>query len=541
MKRTWMGMAAAVLVSYAGPSLGEEFSRSGVRPATPVLVEAAPGEVAPLIITEAEAAFLPTASHEDVILSPTCSSCGAHHRAPCEATGYSTCTAARTCCACEAAKKAQELKAQVAGAHKVVFFNNDFRYLDDPSYNDWMPGDSLKRMAITDWATVDVGGQYRIRSHAENNMRGFGLTGVDDNFLLHRTRIYATAELGDYFRVYAEMLDAESNYEDVAPRAIEVNRSELQNLFLDVRLFENENGVLTARVGRQELIYGEQRLVSPLDWANTRRTFEGYKAFWEGDQWNVDAFYVRPVVVDAYHFDNPDYDQEFMGVYTTYKGLENRTIDFYYLGYNTPNFRFDTWGTRFFATSDQWMFEVEGVAQTGEFLGMDHLAGATTIGLGRNLKDDGFAWSPVLWVYYDYATGDETTGNGFHHLFPLAHRYLGFMDLFGRRNIESINTVLTVQPHERVKLLAWYYYLWLENGNDTPYNVNMTPFNPGVAPGDRELGHEIDLLATFTLHPRATLAIGYSHFFAGDYYDKTPGVPHSGDADFVYTQAEFNF
>jgi hypothetical protein len=115
------------------------------------------------------------------------------------------------------------------------------------------------------------------------------------------------------------------------------------------------------------------------------------------------------------------------------------------------------------------------------------------------------------------------------------------MDLFGRRNIESANAAFTMQPHERVKLLAWYYYLWLENPDDVPYNVNMTPFNPGNDPADTELGHEIDLLATITLHPRATLVLGYSHFFAGDYYKETPGVPHRGDADFVYTQAEFNF
>jgi hypothetical protein len=147
----------------------------------------------------------------------------------------------------------------------------------------------------------------------------------------------------------------------------------------------------------------------------------------------------------------------------------------------------------------------------------------------------------VLWVYYDYAGGDNVIGNGFHHLFPLSHKYFGFMDLFGRRNIESINCQLTLQPHEKVKILAWWYYLWLESGNDVPYNVNMTPFNPANLPASQELGHELDLLATLTLHPRMNLQLGYSHFFAGGYYAETPGVPHRGDADFFYTQAEFNF
>jgi hypothetical protein len=314
----------------------------------------------------------------------------------------------------------------------------------------------------------------------------------------------------------------------------------MQNLFLDVKLYEDDNGKLIGRGGRQELIYGDQRYISPLDWANTRRTFEGGKLLWVGKDWNIDAFYVNPVLTDPRNFDSPDYDQDFWGVYSSYKGLENDTLEFYSLGYNTPGFDFYTSGARYLATCDQWLFEVEGAAQTGEFMTFDHWTGATTIGVGRNMSD-GLEWNPVVWLYYDYAGGDNTLGNGFHHLFPLSHKYFGFMDLFGRRNIESINAQLTMQPHEQVKILAWWYYLWLETGDDVPYNVNMSPYNAGFLPADTELGHEVDLLVTWTPHPRLNFVFGYSHFFAGEYYKQTPGVLHRGDADFFYTHTEFNF
>ena len=85
--------------------------------------------------------------------------------------------------------------------------------------------------------------------------------------------------------------------------------------------------------------------------------------------------------------------------------------------------------------------------------------------------------------------------NRFNQLFPLGHKYMGFMDLFGRRNIETANAVFTVQPHEKVTLLAWYYYFWLENRNDVPYTVVMTPYQSG-RPASADLGHELDLLAT---------------------------------------------
>ena len=375
-------------------------------------------------------------------------------------------------CACQKAKKAAELKAKVAGAYKPVFYNNDFSYLEDPCYTGWMLGDSLKRVAVTPWATVDVGGRVSAHYHNEHNHRSvgpaLGLTGADDEFLLHRTRLFANAKYGDNLRVYAEYIDAESNYENFAAAG---DRSQSLRHAQPVRRLEvlrQRQWRLTLRFGRQELLYGNQRLVSPLDWANTRRTFEGGKLMWAGEDWNVDAFYTRPVIVDTEQLRWPRLRP---GVHRRVRHLQgavkDRTLDFYYLRYNTPGFQFDTWGTRLLTTSDEWLFEVEGAAQTGDFGGLDHLAGATTVGVGRNMSD-GFDWNPVLWAYYDYAAGDDTIGNGFHHLFPLSHRYFGFMDLFGRRNIGSINVQLTMKPHERVKLLAWYYYLWLENKTTCP-------------------------------------------------------------------------
>jgi len=206
------------------------------------------------------------------------------------------------------------------------------------------------------------------------------------------------------------------------------------------------------------------------------------------------------------------------------------------------NFKFDTIGTRLQGNHDDWSWEFEGAYQFGDNSdGSDHSAGFWVSGLGR--KFPCCPGSPSLWFYYDWASGDDDlgAGNGYHHLFPLAHKYLGFMDLFGRRNIESPNLLLTMSPREKVKLLVWYYYLFLENKNDTPYNLNMAAFNAGNAPASADLGHEIDVAVTYAINPRTNLLFGYSHFFAGQYYDLTPNVPFDGDADFFYTQFTSNF
>lgn len=477
--------------------------------------------------------------------------------APCSGTPCNCPGTPCNCPACTAAarKKQEALQKAVASAYAPVFYNNKFDYLNDPAYEGWFLGDQLKQLQPGCCWTVDLGGQYRMRYQGERNFRGLGLTGVDDDFLLHRTRLFANARYGDRFRIYVEGIDAESNYENFAPRAIEVNRTDLQNLFADLVVWECDERSLTGRVGRQELLYGNQRLISPLDWANTRRTFEGVNAIYRGAEWNTDLFFVQPVAVDPHNFDRAIDEQEFFGAYATYKKHPNHAVDFYALQYNNDsaplNYQYTTLGTRWTGSDENWLWELEGGYQFGDNTDdSSHAAGFWTAGTGRKFDH---CWKPVVWVYYDWASGDNSrgAGNGFNHLFPLGHKYLGYMDLFARSNIESPNVQLTFQPHEKVTVVAWYYYFFLENGLDSPYNVNMAPFRPGNAAPSRDLGHEIDLTLTYAWNARTEILLGYSHFFAGKYFERSPlapavppgapGVPFQGDADFFYAHFQRNF
>lgn len=446
----------------------------------------------------------------------------------------------------DAQKKCEELNKKVASAHKPLFFDNDFSYLCDPDWCGCLLGDGLKKRCLPGGGSYDIGGQFRMRYHAEQNMRGLGLTGVDDDFLLYRTRIYGDFRFSPNLRFYAEMLDAESNYENFGPRPIEVNRTEMQNLFIDARLMERDGKSLTARIGRQELLYGAQRAISPLDWANTRRTFDGARVMYKTKDRSIDGFWTNPVVPDDHSFDSPDRDREFMGLYSSYTGCKDQTRDIYFLRLlnrrGANDFKFNTIGARWQGSQESFLWDFETAYQFGDNTdGSDHAAGMATFGIGKKLGCH--CWKPTLWAYYDWASGDDATGagNGFHHSFPLAHKYQGFMDLFGRRNIEDVNFLLTMQPTKNLKLLAWYHYFFLETQTDTPYSVVMTPFNAGNAPGSADLGHEIDLLATWKLDARQNVLFGFSHFFSGNYYDTTPGVPFNGDADFFYTQYSINF
>ncbi len=438
-----------------------------------------------------------------------------------------------------------------AKSHKGVFYANDFSYLNDPGYNGSCLGDALKLLPVGrcgQWGTVDFGGQLRLRYHNEvgmgqNLVNPVGLRRFEDtqnDFLLTRLRLYTNWRVNDRIRFFAEgiLADVSDDNGKYAPRGIDRNYGDFLNLFVDVKLTDST----TVRVGRQELIYGVERTVSPLDWANTRRTFEGVKVMWNKGDWAIDGFYTNFVPPNANDFDEADYDRSFYGAYGTYRGWENAGMDFYYLGYDnqsaataTPGsgeFSLHTLGLRLNGSIDNWLWEVEGGPQFGRqsALGRDHRAIFATAGLGRKLVDH--SWNPTLWFYYDYASGDDGTGayGGFNQLFPLAHKYLGFIDAIQRSNVESPNLLLTMKPTKKLSLLFWYYHFMSAEASAVPAIGGQPTQNTS-----KDLGDELDIIAKYGISARSNVLLGYSHFWRGN---KLTGPQ---DADFVYMQWTTNF
>lgn len=436
-----------------------------------------------------------------------------------------------------------------ATSHKGVFYANDFSYLNDPGYDGHCLGDCLKLMPVVggDWGTLDLGGQLRERYHHEWGM-GQDLTGPGVNrfertqhdFVLTRLRLYSNWKIADSLRVYCEGILADATDDDhtYLPRIIDRNFGDFLNLFIDLGVTDS----LTARVGRQELLYGAERLISPLDWANTRRTFDGARMLYKGDGWTSDLFYTYVVPVIPNRLDEPDYDQTFYGSYNTLTVNDNLTIDAYYIGYDNQNtgagndFSLHTCGLRFNGSlTDNWLFEMEGGPQFGRQsgLGLNQSAGFCTCGVGRKLGDL-LPWTPTLWGYYDYASGNYPGGdyNRFNDLFPLGHKYFGFIDAVKRQNIQSPNMLLTMAPTKKVSLLCWYWHFMADSQSDIVPSIGGTPPQSTTS---RNFGDELDLIARYNFGPRSNALIGYSHFWRGN------KILAPADADFTYVQWELNF
>jgi hypothetical protein len=422
------------------------------------------------------------------------------------------------------------------------FYDADFRYLDDPNntQHDWL--DPLKRIHIGDNWLMSIGGEFRNQWKDEYNSR---LLGVNNRYDLYRTRLYGDLWFRDRIRVYAEFIDAQNTPQTLPPQPIDRNFGDFLNLFTDIKLFDIKDNGLYVRGGRQELLYGSQRLISPLDWANTRRTFEGVKAFWHSEKWDVDAFFVKPVLIQPTRFDFQDSSKPFAGLWTTYRPRKSDTIDMYYLYLDQdaklagtpptpPGTRggqnINTIGSRYVGEIDQhYLWDFEAMYQFGTTFGNQSIsAGAATAGVGYRFKD--VPTTPTFWVYNDWASGDNHGGQGgtFNQLFPFGHFYFGFLDPVGRQNIEDLNL------HANFFLTNWIFtglqghFFYLDSRFDALYNSAGTATRKSAnGSAGYHVGDDLDWVTNFHLTQHQDVLIGFSQLFAGEFIRNTGTTPSS--------------
>lgn len=469
-------------------------------------------------------------------------------------------------CGKEEAKKPapkKDEKPTCKGSHKPLFYLNDFSYLNNPKYDGCCLGDRFKQIKLGGCGcgsptcadpcccpggagggkgggpVLDLGGQVRLRGHYERGMgQQAGFTrfqNTENQFGLLRLRLYSNLKLTDNVRIFAEGIYADvvgSNDAYVPRGPIDRNWGDINNLFIDLKLTNNT----TARFGRQEIVLGAQRLISPLDWANTRRRFDGVRITNKWDKLTLDSFYLNfvPVVFDEFDDFFQD-NSKLYGTYGSYKGAKD-TFELYYMGNDNDagNFSLHTIGSRMIGGRENWLYELEGGVQLGDQdgRGLAHEAAFGTAGIGRKFPKG--IWSPTVWFYYDYASGNNLGGdfNGFNQYFPLAHKYLGFIDAVARNNVESPNILLTLQPGKKTKLLFWYYHLMANQDTAAVPAIGGTPAQSLVS---KDLGNEIDVLLSHNIGPRSNLVLGYSRFFRGN------KILTDTDADFGYAQWTLNF
>lgn len=444
------------------------------------------------------------------------------------------------------------------------YYDVNWSYLKDPKNTDHDYADCLKWMPVADGITFTTGGEFRSRYMQEVNSNN-RLSGRVDAYNLFRTRVYGDLWVEDWLRVYAEFLYADYVSRSLTPLATDADRGDLLNLFADLRVFqfgEKDNPVYL-RVGRQELLYGSQRLISPLDWVNTRRTFQGAKLFTRTEKWDFDVFAVQPVVPQAGRFDSVDNNRFFSGAWFTYRPQTGQNIDLYYLNLDNTNpgaavglggvpgaYNVNTVGTRYVGTAKNWLWDSEAMLQFGGYSNQAILAKSFAVEGGYQFKD--LPWQPQFWAGYEYASGDpdpQVTGTRrtFNQLFPFAHYYFGYTDLVGRQNINDYFLQGVVFPAKWLTCIAQYHVFRLDSDKDALYAANGSVVRQDrTGRAGNDVGNELDLRGNVHVSKHTDVLFGYSRLFAGSFIKNTspPGPRQNAlntDPELFYLQYSYRW
>lgn len=431
------------------------------------------------------------------------------------------------------------------------FFDADYRHLEDPNTppHDWR--ERLKRVRVGDDWMFSAGGSSSYRFMSEYNSR---LGQVDNNYLLTRDRLFGDLWYRDVARLYVEGIGSFSYFQNLPKLPIDQTNYDFLNLFVDLKVTDVMGKPVYVRGGRQELNLGSQRLVSSLDWANTRRTFQGASVLRTGEKWDFTGFWVQPVIPNESRLDWIDGQQHFAGGWLTYKPKPGTTVDLYNLtlvnnntvvqrGIQRGNLTVNTTGGRFAGDHQGFLWDFEGAVQLGRQAGQNVVAGMATAGVGRQFKDA--PWNPTVWMFYDYASGGRTgpgTTHTFHQLFPFGHYYLGWADLIGRQNVHDLNAHLYFYPAKWLTCWVQYHRFWLADKQDALYNPagNVSRYDPTGAAGS-SVGRELDFVMNFHLTRSSDILVGYNYFFAGDFIKRTAAAGQAGGFDASTLFLQYNF
>jgi hypothetical protein len=400
-------------------------------------------------------------------------------------------------------------------------------------------------------AYLSFGGQARYRYDYFNNYSfGPGIND-EDGFHLQRYLLHADAHLLPNLRAFVQVNAGLVDGREGGPRYGDVDDFDLQQAFVDIKSTDDANPFMYLRLGRQELAYGAERYISPDDWRNVRRSFEGGKFAFSVPHDTLEVFFVRPVRIDQQEPNDGDDQTTFAGAYNVTElpnvirnaGTRLETYAFFLSQTpqsSPPNIPDDantyTLGGRFVTRPGAWDFDVEANYQLGDFNSDNLSAWSIATDLGYTLQS--LPLTPRASVGLDAASGSADGTGRFNQLFPPTYTYLGHLYLFGRPNIIDAHVGVDFHLTDRLTLFTAQHTYWRQNTNDGLYSLSGAQIRSDSGTGAAYIGTEFDIVLTWQIQRHVSAYLGYAHFFAGDFIAETGP---SKDADFLYASMTFTF
>ena len=406
----------------------------------------------------------------------------------------------------------------------------------------------------TAFANIDLPTWMRLGVEYRGRLEGFTGGGFTDDredlYWLNRFRVTARFSMKPWLSAAVQAQDARvEGRNTVTTGAPFRDQFDLRLAHVDVGVFDRSGFAL--RAGRQELVFGDQRLVGHGNWLNTARSFDAVRGVFRHKKLRVDGFAASVVAIEMDDVNRSGYGNYLYGADAPLAILPNGGIlEPYEFVRTSRNLRTEagapgdltssTSGVRSAGKlSSRTDYNVEAAIQRGS-LGSDTIsAWAGHVLVGRTIPVGSKTYR--TFGEYNFASGDGTPGDGqrgtFDQLYPTGHDKYGLADQVGWKNIHHLRTGIEARPHTKLAVAGSYHSFWLVSATDALYNAAGAVLAriPTGAP-DRHVGQELDIQATYTPSPRLQIHGGYAHIFTGAFLKAaTPGASYSAPYVMVTT------
>lgn len=393
--------------------------------------------------------------------------------------------------------------------------------------------DEINRL-LPKWMVFSA--EYRARSESTTGI-GFA-SNRDDSYLLNRFRLKLMVQPESWLKFGFEAQDARVWWKNQSPPAAPYQDTiDLRQGY--VELGDVEKKSLGLRAGRQELSFGEERIIGISNWVNTSRTFDGFRGTYRKSGYRLDLFAASVVNAKDGQFDESTSGND---IYGAYLGIPNLVpgarIEPYFLwrrssGQTTETgargiLHFSTLGIHWTGkVNPRWDYGMEVDRQQGS-LGTDTVsAWAGHWVVGRSFAKARL--TPHITVEYNYASGDgnpkDGRRNGFDLLYPSGHDRFGIADQAGNRNIRNVRAGLELKPSKKWSTVGRYDAWWLADPHDGLYSSGGNLIaRVASGAGGRFVGHELDGVVAYNFSRELQMGGGFGHIFPGTFLKHaTPG------------------
>lgn len=384
----------------------------------------------------------------------------------------------------------------------------------------------------------------RVRGEFRERVEGFENAGFiadrDDSYALSRVRLNATITASKSVSFQANVQDARVAKKQVGPTTAPFRGPfDLRAAFADIG---DATAPVAARLGRQELAFGEQRLLGHLAWVNTGRSWDAARVILRAKSWQADVFGASLVRSLPDEFDKSGNGNRLAGVYaSSAKVIPQAAVEPFVFWRRDVNLRSEltmignlsqtTMGVRVAGKLPARLdYGVEMAMQRGSLAADSVHAWAGHWQIRESLPGAG---AVKLISEYNFATGDDNPTDGrrqtFDQLYPTGHDKLGLADQVGWRNVHHLREGFEFSPIKATPIALSYHSWWLAETTDGLYAASgalLARVAGGAA--DSHVGQELDIQVTRTLTQQIQLAAGYAHMFTGSFLKQaTPGASYS--------------